>query len=41
MEEIAYDVIEKFPLPAKNKLWGEVSSYCFFILKLIYKNSII
>jgi len=24
MEEIAYDVIEKFPLPAKNKLWGEI-----------------
>ena len=24
MEEIAYDIIEHYPLPAKNKEWGEV-----------------
>ncbi|XP_078576283.1 N-acetylgalactosaminyltransferase 7-like isoform X2 [Branchiostoma floridae x Branchiostoma japonicum] len=24
MEEIAYDIVEHFPLPPKNKIWGEI-----------------
>jgi len=24
MENIAYDVVERYPLPPKNKEWGEV-----------------
>ncbi len=24
MSEVAYDMIEKFPIPPKNKVWGEV-----------------
>lgn len=30
MENVAYDVLEKYPLQPKNVQWGEVSS---FILK--------
>lgn len=29
MENVAYDLVKKFPLPPKNKVWGEV---CFFLL---------
>ena len=25
MKNIAYDMVKKFPLPPKNKVWGEVS----------------
>ncbi len=25
MENVAYDLVNKFPLPPKNKVWGEVS----------------
>jgi polypeptide N-acetylgalactosaminyltransferase len=25
MEEVAYDLIKKFPYPPKNKVWGEVN----------------
>ena len=25
MHEVAYDMPEKFPLPPKNKVWGEVN----------------
>jgi len=25
MSEVAYDMLEKFPIPPKNKVWGEVS----------------
>jgi hypothetical protein len=24
MENVAYDVLKKFPLPPENKVWGEV-----------------
>ena len=24
MEKVAYDLVKKFPLPPKNKVWGEV-----------------
>ena len=24
MSEVAYDMLEKFPIPPKNKVWGEV-----------------
>lgn len=24
MENVAYDLVKKFPLPPKNKVWGEV-----------------
>ena len=26
MEEIAYDLVKKFPLPPKNKVWGEAAN---------------
>ena len=26
MEKVAYDLVKKFPLPPKNKVWGEVSN---------------
>ena len=25
MEKVAYDLVKKFPLPPKNKVWGEVN----------------
>jgi polypeptide N-acetylgalactosaminyltransferase len=28
MENIAYDVLEKFPPPSKNLVWGEVKRTC-------------
>ena len=27
MEKVAYDLTEKFPLPPKNKVWGEVKKW--------------
>ena len=27
MEEVAYDLVKKFPFPPKNRVWGEVSYY--------------
>jgi polypeptide N-acetylgalactosaminyltransferase len=24
MEKVAYDLVKKFPLPPRNKVWGEV-----------------
>lgn len=30
MKNIAYDVVKKFPLPPKNKAWGEVSTFIHF-----------
>ena len=43
MHEVAYDMPEKFPLPPKNKVWGEVNfmRYLIFNIKhwcLIYKH---
>ena len=29
MENVAYDLLKKFPLPSDNKVWGEV---CFLLL---------
>ena len=34
MEKIAYDLVKKFPLPPKNKVWGEVISFFFIIILL-------
>jgi polypeptide N-acetylgalactosaminyltransferase len=27
MENVAYDVLKKFPLPPENKVWGEVKDF--------------
>ena len=33
MDNVAYDLLKKFPLPPENKVWGEVShNFCFATL---------
>lgn len=32
MNEVAYDLTEKFPIPPKNKVWGEVLFFVVFVL---------
>ena len=34
MEKVAYDLVKKFPLPPKNKVWGEV--IYFFLFSFFY-----
>lgn len=29
MDNVAYDLVKKFPLPPKNKAWGEVRFFLF------------
>ncbi len=29
MDNVAYDLLKKFPLPSDNKVWGEVCSFYF------------
>ena len=36
METVAYDLVKKFPLPPKNKVWGEVN----IIFSSLIKNKI-
>lgn len=38
MEKIAYDLVKKFPLPPKNKVWGEVISFCLLLFFYLFPN---
>ncbi len=40
MENIAFDLIKKFPIPPKNKVWGQVwnfASFEFLLLRSFFK----
>lgn len=37
METVAYDMTKKFPLPPKNKVWGEVIFFCSLNQMIILK----
>jgi polypeptide N-acetylgalactosaminyltransferase len=36
MENVAYDLVKKFPLPPRNKVWGEVCFNHFFPTRIFF-----